>query len=155
MLKRSLVAVAVVALLAVSVQAGEIKSHQWPCDYKFLEITSIPVFMDIGWYMKIKDQDKLEIVLVQDATDLHKFRGCVDLNIESNFAFELSCKINKGTVVPGDYACDFPVTNVGGVGASTIKVCAQITNANLANVTVAAGTKHVQVATVKIKVKPI
>jgi hypothetical protein len=58
-------------------------------------------------------------------------------------------------VVPGDYACDFPVTNQGGVGASTIKVCAQITNANLANVTVAAGTKHVQVATVKVSVKPI
>jgi len=56
MLKRSLVAVAVVALLAMTVQAGEIKTHTWPCDFKALEITSIPVVMDIGYYIKIKDQ---------------------------------------------------------------------------------------------------
>jgi uncharacterized GH25 family protein len=82
-MKKALVAMAVVALLAVSVQAGEIKLHNWPCTFVSVEITSIPVVMDVGYWVKIKDQDKLKIKLVQDETDIHKFKGCVDMVVET------------------------------------------------------------------------
>jgi hypothetical protein len=154
MLKRSLVAVAVVALLAMSVQAGEIKSHEWPCDYASLEIASIPVFMDIGWYIKIKDQDKLEIVLAQETGQINKFSGCTTMSIESNFNATFSCKATGNGQVPGDYSCSFPDGATVNAGSSTLKVCARLVNANLAATLSPAGTKHVQVATVKISVKP-
>jgi hypothetical protein len=151
MLKRSLIAMAVVALLGVGVQAGEIKTHDWPCTFVALEITSIPVVMDIGYYVKIKDQDKLKIKLVQDEGNIHKFTGCTDMVVESNFALVLSCSISKTGAIAGDYSCSVTPADVA-KGGGTVKVCATLENAVLTGQD--AGTKDVQVATVKIKVKP-
>jgi len=150
-MKKALVAMAVVALLSVGVQAGEIKTHDWPCTFVALEITSIPVVMDIGYYVRIKDQDKLSIKLVQDEQDIHKFKGCTDMVVESNFALVLSCSISKTGAIAGDYSCSVDPASIG-AGSNTVKVCATLTNANLTGQ--AAGTSNVQVATVKIKVKP-
>jgi len=142
---------AVVALLAVSVQAGEIKLHNWPCTFVSVEITSIPVVMDVGYWVKIKDQDKLKIKLVQDETDIHKFKGCVDMVVENNFNIVLSCSISATGAVPGDYSCSVDPANVP-AGGGTVKVCATLTKADLSKTP--GNSKDVQVATVKIKVKP-
>jgi len=150
-MKKVLISLAVVALLAVGVQAGEIKTHSWPCQYVSLEITSIPVVMDIGYYIKIKDQDKLKIKLVQDELDIHKFKGCTDMVVESNFNAVLSASISKTGAIAGDYAVSIDPSTAN-KGSTTVKVCATLTNANLTGQD--AGTKDVQVATVKIKVKP-
>jgi hypothetical protein len=150
-MKKALVAMAVVALLAVSVQAGEIKLHNWPCTFVSVEITSIPVVMDIGYWVKIKDQDKLKIKLVQDETDIHKFKGCVDMVVENNFNIVLSCSISATGAVPGDYSCSVDPANVP-AGGGTVKVCATLTKADLSKTP--GNSKDVQVATVKIKVKP-
>ncbi len=151
MLKRSLLAVAVVALLATGVQAGEIKTHDWPCTFVALEITSIPVVMDIGYFVKIKDQDKLKIKLVQDEQDIHKFKGCTDMVVESNFNLVLSASISKTGAIDGDYSVSLDPSTAN-AGSTTVKVCATLTKAVLTGQP--AGTKDVQVATVKIKVKP-
>ena len=151
MLKRSVVAVAVAALLAAGVQAGEIKTHDWPTQFIPLEITSIPVVMDIGYYIRIKDQDKLRIKLVQDELDIHKFKGCVDMVVESNFNLVLSASISKTGAIGGDYAVSID-PGTANKGSTTVKVCATLTNAVLTGQD--AGTTDVQVATVKIKVKP-
>jgi hypothetical protein len=150
-MKKALVAMAVVALLAVSVQAGEIKLHNWPCTFVSVEITSIPVVMDVGYWVKIKDQDKLKIKLVQDETDIHKFKGCVDMVVENNFNIVLSCSISATGAVPGDYSCSVDPANVP-AGGGTVKVCATLTKADLSKTP--GNSKDVQVATVKIKVKP-
>jgi hypothetical protein len=150
-MKKALVAMAVVALLAVSVQAGEIKLHNWPCTFVSVEITSIPVVMDVGYWVKIKDQDKLKIKLVQDETDIHKFKGCVDMKVENNFNIVLSCSISATGAVPGDYSCSVDPANVP-AGGGTVKVCATLTKADLSKTP--GNSKDVQVATVKIKVKP-
>ncbi len=150
-MKKTLIAVAVVALLAVGVQAGEIKTHEWPCQFVALEITSIPVVMDIGYYIRIKDQDKLRIKLVQDELDIHKFTGCTDMVVESNFNAVLSASITKTGAIAGDYAVSID-PSAANKGSTTVAVCATLTNANLTGQD--AGTKDVQVATVKIKVKP-
>ena len=151
MLKRSLLAVAVVALLAVGVQAGELKTHTWPCDFVPQELTSIKVYMDIGYFIKVQDQNK-KIKLVQDTVDLHKFSGCVEIKIDTNFNATLSCEITATGAVPGDYSCSVsPSAISAGIGVA-VNVCATVTNADLA---VTAGpTNDVHVATVKIKVKP-
>jgi hypothetical protein len=150
-MKKTLVAMAVVALLAVGVQAGEIKTHDWPCSFVSLEITSIPVVMDVGYYVRIKDQDKLKIKLVQDEADIHKFKGCVDMVVESNFNLVLSASISKTGAIDGDYSVSLDPSSAN-KGSTTVKVCATLTKANLTGQE--AGTKDVQVATVKIKVKP-
>jgi len=151
MLKRSLIALAVVAMLAVSAQAGEIKSHEWPCTFVSLEIASIPVIMDVGYWVKIKDQDKLKIKLVQDEADIHKFKGCTDMKVETNFNAVLSCSVDKTGAVPGDYSCSLDPSAVAPPGA-TVKVCVELKKADLSKTP--GGSKDVQVATVKIKVKP-
>jgi hypothetical protein len=143
--------VAVAALLAAGVQAGEIKTHDWPTTFVPLEITSIPVTMDIGYFVQIKDQDKLVIKLAQDELDIHKFTGCTNMVIESNFNLELSASITKTGAIAGDYSVSLDPSTAK-AGSTTVKVCATLTNANL--VGQPAGTKDVQVATVKIKVKP-
>jgi hypothetical protein len=146
-----MIAVAVVALLAVGVQAGEIKTHNWPCTFVALEITSIPVTMDIGYYIKIKDQNLLTIKLAQDELDIHKFTGCTNMVVESNFAAVLSASISKTGAIAGDYAVSIDPASIN-AGSTTVKVCATLTNAVLSGQP--AGTKDVQVATIKIKVKP-
>lgn len=150
-MKGCLITAAVIAILAVGVQAGEIKTHEWPCQFIALEITSIPVVMDVGYYVRIKNQDSLRIKLVQDEQDIHRFKGCTNMSVESNFALTLSCTISKTGAIDGSYSCTLDPTNCN-AGSTSVQVCATLTNANLTGQ--AAGTKDVQVATVKIKVKP-
>ena len=142
---------AAAALLTAGVQAGEIKTHDWPVQFVFLEITSIPVVMDIGYYVLVKDQDKLQIKLVQDELDIHKFAGCTDMVIESNFNLVLSASITKTGAVAGDYSVTIDPSTAQ-AGSTTVHVCATLANADLTGQP--AGTTNVQVATVKIKVKP-
>jgi hypothetical protein len=151
-MKKALVAMAVVALLAVSVQAGEIKLHEWPCSFVSVEITSIPVVMDVGYWIKIKDQDKLKIKLVQDEADIHKFKGCTNMTVENNFNVVFSCSISATGAVPGEYSCSVDPANLP-AGGGTVKVCATLIKADLSKTP--GNSKDVQVATVKVKVKPV
>jgi hypothetical protein len=151
MMKGCLTTAAVIAILAVGVQAGEIKTHDWPCQFIPLEITSIPVVMDIGYYVQIKNQNSLRIKLIQDEQDIHTFKGCTNMSVESNFALTLSASITKTGAIDGSYSCTINPTDCN-AGATTVQVCATLKNANLTGQP--AGTTDVQVATVKIKVKP-
>jgi len=150
-MKGCITTAAVIAVLAVGVQAGEIKLHEWPCQFVSVEITSIPVVMDVGYYVRIKNQDSLRIKLVQDEADIHKFKGCTDMSVESNFNLTLSCSISKTGAIDGSYSCSVNPTDCN-AGSTTVQVCATLTGANLNGQP--AGTKDVHVATVKIKVKP-
>ena len=149
MLKKSLLVVAAVALLAVGAQAGEIKTHSWPTTYVPQEITDIPVVMDVGYWVAIKDQDKLQIKLAQK--DVHTYEGCVTMNVECNFNVTLSCSISATGNVNGSYGCSLSESNIDSPGGST-QVCATLTNASLGDQV--GGTNNVHVATVKIKVVP-
>jgi hypothetical protein len=151
MMKGCLTTAAVLAILAVGAQAGEIKTHEWPCQFVALEITSIPVVMDVGYYVRIKNQDSLRIKLVQDEQDIHTFKGCTDMTVESNFNLTLSASISKTGAIDGSYSVTLNPTDAN-AGSTTVQVCATLKNANLTGQP--AGTKDVQVATVKIKVKP-
>jgi hypothetical protein len=97
MLKRTLIAIAVVALLATSAQAlgpdphtnkfnddgsvklgvGQIKVNNekftlgWPFEYKALDLCAIPVYMNVGYFVQVHECHKRKIKLVQvDCADI-------------------------------------------------------------------------------------
>ncbi len=158
MLKKSLFAVAVVALLAAVAPAGEIKLGEWPQSYIPQELTDIPVLMDIGYWVFIKDQDKLKIKLSQVGTtgsnpSQHVYEGCTDVKLTSNFDMKLSCSISSNGAIGGDFSCSV-TPNTLSVGGGTVNVCAKINKANLATGGLVGGTKDLRVATVTLKVAP-
>jgi hypothetical protein len=153
-MKKVLFAVAAVALLAVAAQAGEIKYHEWPCAPIPQEITTIPVVMDVGYWVRIKDQDKLKIVLKQDA--IHDYSGCTNANVETNSSLKFSSSISKvkkdgSDVVPGDYSSSVSPADIDAPGG-TLTVCAKIVKADLSKVP--GGSKGVHVGNVTVKVIP-
>lgn len=110
MLKKCLFAIAVTALLAVTVQAavetleGECgkwayKGHPypWPVEYKKIEICRIPIWMEVGFWVEIDGCEDAEILLVQvdceevgrDADDWPCYYGCAKLAIRTNFVAEI------------------------------------------------------------------
>jgi hypothetical protein len=177
MLKRSLIAVAVVALLASGVQAGEIKAHCWPCSFVALEITSIPVTVDIGYYVQIRDQDKLKIKLKQDSTNFNNFSGCLGqggkttMQVRTNFEMKLAASVSKASGIEGSFTVSLtdPSSDASGggyggtaeitvaPGETFVPVCVKLAgnDKTLFSIT---GNKspgtNVQIATVKITVKP-
>ena len=149
MLKKSLFVVAAVALLAVAAQAGEIKQHSWPTTYVPMEITEIPVVMDVGYWVAIQDQSKLKIKLQQKS--IHVYEGCTDMVVKCNFNVTLSCSIAKTGAIGGDYGCSVNPADIDAPGGTTT-VCATLNKADLGGTP--GGTSNVQVATVTIRVVP-
>jgi hypothetical protein len=137
-----------IALLAAAAPAGEIKLHVWPTTFIPQEVTTIPVVMDVGFWMEIVNQNT-KIKLQQ--INIHTYEGCVDLQVRTNFNLTLSASITPTGAIQGQYSCfiDNPDIDVPG-GIAT--VCARLNNANLAGKP--GGSKNVQVATVTIKVVP-
>lgn len=101
MVKKSLIAIAVVALIAATVQAGDFdgvyfdegtkdvsykQDGKWPHVYIEVDICKFPVYMDVGYYVTIKDCEKLELTLKQvscesidqDDEDFPCYSGCVE-----------------------------------------------------------------------------
>jgi hypothetical protein len=149
-MKKALFAVAAVALLAVSVQAGEIKTHSWPCTLTPLELTQIPVKMDVGYWVKVTNQNA-SITLAQES--IHVYSGCTDIKVKTNTAVTLSVSITKSGNVGGNYSAWIDgAASIPAMLESTVKVCAKITDADLSGV--AGGTTGVQVASVKVMVVP-
>jgi len=107
MVKKSLIAIAVVALIAATAQAGlgegayfdeddpDIsykEDGKWPHVYIEVDICTIPIYMEVGYYVTIEDCDKLEITLKQvtcasigeDDDDFPCYEGCVRVDGKSS-----------------------------------------------------------------------
>ena len=149
MLKKSLFVVAAVALLAVAAQAGEIKIHNWPMTFIAQEVTDIPVVMDVGYWVAIKDQDSLQIELVQQS--IHTYQGSTDMTVECNFNITLSCSIAATGAISGSYGCGISPADIDAPGG-VATVTATLTDANLGGTP--GGSQNVHVATVTIMVVP-
>jgi hypothetical protein len=121
MLKRTLIAVAVVALLSTSAMAlgpdphtGKMDKHTgikidpikmdifWPfVEYKALDLCVIPVKMEIGVFVQIEECNKRKIILKQvECGDINKnqqgdwpcYKGCETIKVRSNFDVKLGLK---------------------------------------------------------------
>jgi hypothetical protein len=128
MLKRTLIAIAVVALLATSVQAlgptphyksGESKPGNglkvniqnvalgWPVEYKALDLCVIPVYISIGYFVEVKECHKRKIKLIQvECGDMKKgsdwpcYADCEDVQVRSNFEAKLGLSLrDKGSMI--------------------------------------------------------
>ena len=129
MVKKSLIAIALLAFLTTMVQAGDLAENPWKFDdhwpwvYQELEICQIPVYMDIGMYVELKDCGKKKIVLKQvscdtigkGAGDFPCYYGCTSFEIRANFEVKMGTKLYKigpvidswsasldNDIVPGD-----------------------------------------------------
>jgi hypothetical protein len=94
MLKKVLFVVAAVAMLAVTVQAGEVqtKVHAWPMAPVPVEITQIPVFINAGFYISVEKND-YKIKLAQLTGSKTKYEGCVTIKVKANFVAILTATI--------------------------------------------------------------
>jgi hypothetical protein len=91
MLKKSLIAIAVLAL-AMPAMAGSLKVHSWEVVYKAQDICTIDVLIDIGYYIVIDNQKPVKLDQIDSTTN---YEGTYTSNVHSNFAAKLSAKTTK------------------------------------------------------------
>ncbi|UCG58452.1 MAG: hypothetical protein JSU70_02885 [Phycisphaerales bacterium] len=154
MLKKSLVAVALVAILGASVQAGHVKMYKWPGHWIWdcVDLAEIPVYMKIGMYIEILDQDSLRIIMQQDAW--RQYSGCVTIRIKCNFDAVLSCRFESNGAIPGDYSCSINEEKVPATLSDTVaerEVCVYGEKVAIVH---AMPQKKLRVGTAIISVKP-
>ena len=155
MLKKGLFVVAAIAMLAMTAQAGEIKLHQWPCALVPQEITTIPVLIDAGYYIYIKDQSKLKIDLVQTSTSIYNYEGSCTMQVKTNFNVAFATSVIPNGVVGADAwnSWTTPATLAPSSSYQNVVVTVQVINIHLAELP--GGQNDIQVATVKVTVIPV
>jgi spore coat polysaccharide biosynthesis protein SpsF (cytidylyltransferase family) len=107
MLKKSILGVVLLALVAMPAYAGHMKRTDWPCEFKFVDLCDIPVYMNVGLYVEILDQHLLKIILEQE--DIDTYSGCVTIYIKSNFDLILGCYTelkDAGQQMGGKMTCE-------------------------------------------------
>ena len=142
MVKKSLIAIALMGMLASTSFAGDKAplegywkwDNDWPVIvvdpvYEVLELCQIPIFIDVGMYIELENCGKLrkgklilKIILEQiscanlDSENTDEFpcyRGCQDIKVRSNFEALLGLKLYKKDLGGGTYF----IGNTGGWGA--------------------------------------
>ena len=96
MVKKSIFALAVVALLVSVVHADDPsikRDGDWPWTYKAIDLCKFPVYMDVGHFVQLKECNKRELVLKQvDCESIGKgsgdfpcYDGCEEIQVKANF----------------------------------------------------------------------
>ena len=113
------------------------------------EITTIPVVMDIGYWIEIVNQDAF--IKLKQVT-IHTYEGCTDLQVRTNteHSAELLDRVDRRHSAAPTRATSTARTSIAPGGHAN--VCAKLTDANLAGRP--GGTKDVKVAVVTIRVVP-
>jgi hypothetical protein len=152
MLKKSLFAVAMLAVVMPAF-AGSVKIHEpWPCSLLPQEVAKIDVVMDVGYYIQIVDQGPLEVF--QDTTSndpYHTYTGCKTTDVKTNFTAQLILSAagvggSAGNWVPT--ASDLIISPPG----ENIEICVTGTDVQIDKLT--GGAKDQKVAEITVKVLP-
>ena len=183
MVKKTLIAMVLVALLttsahaalsewyhndgdsaAVKVDGSDKPTIRWPYEicYDELVICTIPIKMDVGMYVQVKDCNKKKIVLEQvDCATINQaakkypcYKGCVDLTVRSNFEAKLGTELHKNdSDIIKSWKAYYDNTDVvPGDGADyVVKLCVEAWEAQLFK---HAAGDEVAVGSVDITVKP-
>ncbi|MHC4725971.1 MAG: hypothetical protein ACYS17_01990 [Planctomycetota bacterium] len=96
MVKKCIIALAVAALLATTVQAADPsikRDFDWPFTYKPIGLCKMDVFMDIGHFVQMKDCNKRELEMKQvncesigeGSDDFPCYDGCEEFEVRANF----------------------------------------------------------------------
>jgi hypothetical protein len=152
MLKKSLIAVTVLAM-CMPAFAGQLKIHgNWPCTYVAQEICKIDVIMDVGYYIQIVKQDAIKVT--QDTTSndpYHTYAGCATKEVKSNFNATLSATAAATSPAGGSWTPTITPTTVP-AGSTQVQFCVKGTGVNIDKLV--GGAKDVPVAQITVKVMP-
>jgi hypothetical protein len=96
MVKKCMIALAVVALMVAVVRADDPaikKDGDWPYSYKAIALCKMPVYMDVGHYVQLKECHNRELKVSQvdcesidkGAGDFPCYDGCEDFEVRANF----------------------------------------------------------------------
>jgi uncharacterized protein involved in high-affinity Fe2+ transport len=178
MIKRTLIAIAVVALLATSAHAAldihylpfgdhhavkvdGSENVRWPYEYKALVVCNIPIKMHVGMYVQVQDCKKKKIVLKQvNCSDIGKgdgdypcYLGCVEFNVRANFDVKLGSSLHKAGDVIADWSAyyDGGDTVAGDGDYHGVKLCVKAWKTAIYK---AAPGDEVAVGSVDVTVKP-
>jgi hypothetical protein len=112
MVKRTLIAIAVVAFVVSSAQAviqldnGAVKEDNgWPTQYIAVPLCTMPVVMDVGMYVQVIDCGDKKIELKQvtcpSGRDFPCYSGCAeDIEVRANFNAVLGTQLAADPCVP-------------------------------------------------------
>ncbi len=98
MVKKILFTIAVVAFLAASVQAVDPGVDQkkfdgmWPYEYIYVPVCTIPIFMDVGYFVQIEKCGDYKIKLKQVACDSINDDVAFDKSTTADFPCYLACE---------------------------------------------------------------
>lgn len=144
MVKKCLIAIAVVALLATTVRAGDtypsikmdeqVGTWPWTKIYDAMDICTMPVKLEVGHYVQIYKCNKLEMKLVQvDCESIGKagkfpcYKDCVNIKVRANFPATLGAYFEGSNVdIIDDYKLYWDNdddTILGGGGWEELKLC--------------------------------
>jgi hypothetical protein len=178
MIKRTLIAIALVALLVTSAQAAldthyfPIGDHQavkvdgsdnvrWPWEYKALTVCTIPIKLNVGMFVQVANCKDKKIVLTQvPCGDIGKgdgdypcYYGDVTFDVRANFEVKLGQSLEKVGDVIGDWTCYYSGGDVvpGDGNWHPMKVCVA---AWLTGIYKASPGDEVDVGKIHITVKP-
>ena len=109
MIKKSLIAIVVLAM-ALPAFAGQIKVHTpWPVKYVPQEITTIDVTLDVGFFIHIKDQKPIKVH--QDTTAgsnaFETYKGCKHTDVITNFDAMIYGEVTATSPAGGSWTATF------------------------------------------------
>jgi hypothetical protein len=159
-MKKGLLIVAAVLMLVGVAQSGQIKLEKWPCTFTPQTLFTIPVKMNVGYYVRVKNQN-FSIDLTQSSDSYIKYTGCKTFDVEANFNCKLAASIAwftddpKGKVNGSESTKSVTLENNEITCApctQNVKVCVTLDKLYLGGV--AGGSNGVHVADVTITVVP-
>jgi hypothetical protein len=107
MVKKCIIAFAVVALMVTVVRADSPaikRDGDWPWTYTAIDLCKMPVYMNVGHYVQLKECHKRELKLAQvDCTGGREFpchSGCEEIEVRANFPAVFGAKLqNKHAIL--------------------------------------------------------
>ena len=155
MFKKSLIAIAVLAI-ALPAVAGDIKVHTpWPKVYVPQEITKIDVTLDVGFYIHVKDQKPIKVHQDTSASNPYQtYKGCKTTEVISNFDAMIYGNVKSTSPAGGSWSATFDgndETNVS-AGSSNVEICVMGSKVKIDKLQ--GGAKDVKVAELSIMVLP-
>jgi hypothetical protein len=159
MLKKSLIALVVLAV-AMPAIAGDIKIHgNWPCQYVPQDVAVVDVILNVGYYIHILDQDPFYVDQDTSASDpYHTYVGCFDSDVDTNFDATISASIaGSGSPAAGDWSVTSITVNGGApivtaAGPNALVICVQGKKVKIENLV--GGSKKNVVAQLTISAVP-
>ncbi len=179
MVKRTLIAIALVACLAstapgdydveyfgpiildTGVRIDGKEEVRWPYVYDVLTVCTIPIKIHVGMFVQVKDCDKINILLEQvscgdigkDTRDYPCYLGCVEFDVRANFYMRLDSSLHKDSDVIGEWSAYYDGGNTipGDGDWYSIKLCVKAWKTRIYK---AAPGDEVSVGSIDITVMP-